>query len=330
MTPEELPVAFDRPGPEAAFALHMALRSRIDMITIDTPDWTCKVHIVDISRERKSPEKQILFQNLLLEDAEVPKQMVITFATFRNTQFLLTLWGDFSEIEGPELQAKIEKEEYPVILGRNIGISSYQEKEQMLPLTIDQRIAKKVRPFATSEQEMEPTIVESGSSSAALAHEPLTPAKKTKSLACEEWRLEICGRFLSPRELYKSGTGSLAYEGVGNLGLCNLPPLPRPQDFAWASNTSSCNLVNLYACIKVLETMVLFFGNFCVLEKDGIYFWAPNCYVLTHYEARSAALEAMTLLQIYREQKVLLPVKFHHITFEIMIVKLELRLRYLL
>ncbi|KAM3287915.1 hypothetical protein P3S67_021345 [Capsicum chacoense] len=52
--------------------------------------------------------------------------MVVTFATSRNTQFLLTLWGDFSEIEGPELQAKIEKEEYPVILGRNIGISSYQ------------------------------------------------------------------------------------------------------------------------------------------------------------------------------------------------------------
>ncbi|KAM3287914.1 hypothetical protein P3S67_021344 [Capsicum chacoense] len=48
----------------------MALRSRIDMITIDTPDWTCKVQIVDISRERKSPEKQILFQNLLLEDEE--------------------------------------------------------------------------------------------------------------------------------------------------------------------------------------------------------------------------------------------------------------------
>ncbi|KAM3376109.1 hypothetical protein P3S68_014823 [Capsicum galapagoense] len=52
--------------------------------------------------------------------------MVITFATFRNTQFLLTLWGDFSEIKGLELQAKIEKEEYPVILGRNIGISSYK------------------------------------------------------------------------------------------------------------------------------------------------------------------------------------------------------------
>ncbi|KAM3205068.1 hypothetical protein P3L10_028478 [Capsicum annuum] len=51
----------------------------------------------------------------------------------------------------------------------------------MLPLTIDQRIAKKVRPLATSEQEMEPTMVESGSSSVALAHEPLTPAKKTKS-----------------------------------------------------------------------------------------------------------------------------------------------------
>ncbi|XP_047259688.1 uncharacterized protein LOC124892446 [Capsicum annuum] len=48
----------------------MALRSRIDLITTDTLDWTCKVQIVDISRERKSPEKQILFQNHLLEDEE--------------------------------------------------------------------------------------------------------------------------------------------------------------------------------------------------------------------------------------------------------------------
>ncbi|KAF3655609.1 putative 3-ketoacyl-CoA synthase 3-like, partial [Capsicum annuum] len=46
----------------------------------------------------------------------------ITIADDQNTQFLLTLWGDFSKIEGPELQAKIEKEEYLIILGRNIGI----------------------------------------------------------------------------------------------------------------------------------------------------------------------------------------------------------------
>ncbi|PHU17958.1 3-oxo-Delta(4,5)-steroid 5-beta-reductase [Capsicum chinense] len=43
----------------AIFAVHMALRSIIDKITIDTPDWTCKVQIVDMSRERKSPVKQI-------------------------------------------------------------------------------------------------------------------------------------------------------------------------------------------------------------------------------------------------------------------------------
>ncbi|PHU28671.1 hypothetical protein BC332_00764 [Capsicum chinense] len=52
--------------------------------------------------------------------------MVITSATFRNTQFLLTLCGNFSEIEGSELQVKMEKQEYPVILEKNIGISSYQ------------------------------------------------------------------------------------------------------------------------------------------------------------------------------------------------------------
>ncbi|KAM3200418.1 replication protein A 70 kDa DNA-binding subunit D [Capsicum annuum] len=56
------------------------------------------------------------------------------------------------------------------------------ENEQVLPLAIDQRIAKKVRPLATSEQEMEPRIVESGSSSATLALEPLMPAKITKGL----------------------------------------------------------------------------------------------------------------------------------------------------
>ncbi|PHT59307.1 hypothetical protein CQW23_01670 [Capsicum baccatum] len=204
----------------------------------------------------------------------------------RNTQFFLTLWGDFSEIEGSELQAKMEKEEYLVILGRNIAIFSYHglslqtkfnttiridssypqalelldlvksnksilsgrastvlsslasgsfsasssplniapnshkltsiaemtsqtsvgafnvevvmsisdefqkfcvlecpEKKQLLSLTIDHRNGQKVRPLATSELGMEPMIVESGSSSAALALEPLMPAKKTKRLA---------------------------------------------------------------------------------------------------------------------------------------------------
>ncbi|PHT65906.1 hypothetical protein T459_30331 [Capsicum annuum] len=61
------------------------------------------------------------------------------------------------------------------------------ENEQVLPLAIDQRIAKKVRPLATSEQEMEPRIVESGSSSATLALEPLMPAKITKVFIYERY-----------------------------------------------------------------------------------------------------------------------------------------------
>ncbi|KAF3681018.1 putative peptide/nitrate transporter-like [Capsicum annuum] len=245
----------------------MALRSRIYLITTDTPDWTCEVQIADISPERKSPEKQMLFQNLLLEDEEgqqirvavygddiayyadklvllntylisaarIPKQMVITFATLRNTQFLLTLWGGFSEIEGPELCTfQIDLTD---ATGLTTTLISGALGEKILSMTAEdifdttcvKRIAKKVKPLATSEQEMEPTIVESGSASATLAPEPLTSAKK-----------------------------------------------------------------------KLRGTMVLFFGNFYVLEKDGIY-------VLTQYEAPSTALEAIKLLQIYREQKVLLP-----------------------
>ncbi|KAF3645841.1 hypothetical protein FXO38_19458 [Capsicum annuum] len=104
-----------------AFALHMALRSKIDLMTMDTPDWTYKVQIVDINVLgvviRCSPEKYAgRTQNGCRE---------ITIADDQNTQFLLTLSVEFSEIEGFELQAKVEKEEYPVILGRNIGISSY-------------------------------------------------------------------------------------------------------------------------------------------------------------------------------------------------------------
>ncbi|KAM3301161.1 hypothetical protein P3S67_015662 [Capsicum chacoense] len=60
----------------------------------------------------------------------------------------------------------------------SLTIVSFTEKEQVRPLTIDQRIAKKARPLAVSEQEMEPTIVESRSLSAALVLEPLTPLKK--------------------------------------------------------------------------------------------------------------------------------------------------------
>ncbi|WMV51580.1 hypothetical protein MTR67_044965 [Solanum verrucosum] len=43
-------------------------------------------------------------------------------------QFLLTLWEDFREIEGNEIEAKMATEaDLIVILGRSIGISTYQE-----------------------------------------------------------------------------------------------------------------------------------------------------------------------------------------------------------
>ncbi|PHU30806.1 hypothetical protein BC332_02899 [Capsicum chinense] len=56
----------------------------------------------------------------------------------------------------------------------SLTIVSFTEKEHVLPLTFDQRIAKKAKPLATSEQEMEPTIVESESLGTALALESLT------------------------------------------------------------------------------------------------------------------------------------------------------------
>ncbi|KAJ8553549.1 hypothetical protein K7X08_024227 [Anisodus acutangulus] len=48
----------------------MALRFNIDRITADTPDWTCKVQIVDMTHARESPEKKIRFLNLILKDEE--------------------------------------------------------------------------------------------------------------------------------------------------------------------------------------------------------------------------------------------------------------------
>ncbi|XP_060186116.1 uncharacterized protein LOC132615531 [Lycium barbarum] len=48
----------------------MAPRLNIDRITTDTPDWTSKVQIIDMSRERENPEKKIRLQNLILEDEE--------------------------------------------------------------------------------------------------------------------------------------------------------------------------------------------------------------------------------------------------------------------
>ncbi|KAH0765133.1 hypothetical protein KY285_001004 [Solanum tuberosum] len=51
----------------------------------------------------------------------------ITLCDNQNNQFLLTLWEDFGEIEGHEIASKIATEaDLLVILGRSIGISTYQ------------------------------------------------------------------------------------------------------------------------------------------------------------------------------------------------------------
>ncbi|XP_049398705.1 replication protein A 70 kDa DNA-binding subunit B-like [Solanum stenotomum] len=51
----------------------------------------------------------------------------VTIADDQRNQFLLTLWDDFGEIEGTELKAQMENgKEFPIILGKNIGVSGYQ------------------------------------------------------------------------------------------------------------------------------------------------------------------------------------------------------------
>ncbi|WMV42944.1 hypothetical protein MTR67_036329 [Solanum verrucosum] len=51
----------------------------------------------------------------------------ITLCDNQKNQFLLTLWEDFGEIEGNEIEAKMAtKADLTVILGRSIGISTYQ------------------------------------------------------------------------------------------------------------------------------------------------------------------------------------------------------------
>ncbi|XP_027768464.1 replication protein A 70 kDa DNA-binding subunit B-like [Solanum pennellii] len=218
----------------------MVLRLNIDQIALTTRDWICKVQIVEIGRQRESPDKKCRFQNLILEDEQecqikavlyadeieqyaemlklmntylistarvkisqnshgksihkfywvLDKETVIEHITPSNgvekplppptklnittfdrishmmldsaveidilaivfrcgpqkyagrsrhkcreiiicdnqkNQFLLTLWEDFGEIEGNEIEAKMEKEmDLIVILGRNIGISNFQ------------------------------------------------------------------------------------------------------------------------------------------------------------------------------------------------------------
>ncbi|XP_055814471.1 replication protein A 70 kDa DNA-binding subunit B-like [Solanum dulcamara] len=55
----------------------------------------------------------------------------------QQNQFLLTLWDDLGEIEGTELEDKIEKDkEFPIILGRNIGISPYQGMNELQYYTL--------------------------------------------------------------------------------------------------------------------------------------------------------------------------------------------------
>ncbi|KAG5589602.1 hypothetical protein H5410_040116 [Solanum commersonii] len=51
----------------------------------------------------------------------------ITLCDNQKKQFLFTLWEDFGEIEGHEISSKMATEaDLPVILGRSIGISTYQ------------------------------------------------------------------------------------------------------------------------------------------------------------------------------------------------------------
>ncbi|WMV38397.1 hypothetical protein MTR67_031782, partial [Solanum verrucosum] len=51
----------------------------------------------------------------------------VTIADDQRNQFLLTLWDDLGEIEGTKLEAQMENgKDFPVILGRNIGVSGYQ------------------------------------------------------------------------------------------------------------------------------------------------------------------------------------------------------------
>ncbi|KAG5607065.1 hypothetical protein H5410_028557 [Solanum commersonii] len=51
----------------------------------------------------------------------------LTIGDDQHNQFLLTLWDDFGEIEGIELEVQMDSgKEFPIILGRNIGVSGYQ------------------------------------------------------------------------------------------------------------------------------------------------------------------------------------------------------------
>ncbi|KAH0705359.1 hypothetical protein KY290_012104 [Solanum tuberosum] len=56
-----------------------------------------------------------------------PYSIVLMFCILKQNQFLFTLWEDFGEIEGHEISSKMATEtDLLVILGRSIGISTYQ------------------------------------------------------------------------------------------------------------------------------------------------------------------------------------------------------------
>uniref|UniRef100_M1BZ50 Replication factor A n=1 Tax=Solanum tuberosum TaxID=4113 RepID=M1BZ50_SOLTU len=102
----------------------------------------------------------------------------ITLCDNQRNQFLFTLWEDFGEIEGHEIASKIATEaDLLVILGRSIGISTYQGKQHTPHSTTD-RTCKKIKPLEITEVEVMPTSAAAGPSNAPAKFEPPTPTKK--------------------------------------------------------------------------------------------------------------------------------------------------------
>ncbi|KAF3623586.1 hypothetical protein FXO38_30674 [Capsicum annuum] len=242
----------------ASFALHMALRSRIDLITTDTPDWTCKLvllytYLISAARVKDLPksygrpihtyywilDKETIVERINLNDEiekPLPQPNKLNLTHLANvaqliptssakiglslqTKFNTTIRIDPSYPKALELlDWCIFQIDLTDVTGSMIALISGELSEKMLSMTtedifdttcvkmqllrldhihqilsnksfniqlkksswkksIDQRIAKKAKPLATSNREMEPTIVEFGSSSETLELEPLTPAK---------------------------------------------------------------------------------------------------------------------------------------------------------
>lgn len=68
----------------------MTLRFNIERIKSNTPNWTCKVHIVHTSLEWQSPEKKLKFQNLILEDEQVLAPILHCYLLFQGILVLYT------------------------------------------------------------------------------------------------------------------------------------------------------------------------------------------------------------------------------------------------